>query len=102
MIFSDEERALLANQSIALCEDALTTGRTVRRTADAVIGAGGIVLPFVLVLLNRSGLTEVNGRKIIALINRPMPTWTRKECPLCKQRSKAIRPKDNWELLNAA
>ncbi len=100
LIFSHEDLCLLPCESILLCEDVLTTGGSVDLTADAVSNAGGIILPFILVLVNRSGLTEVSGRKVIALIDRPMPMWTPDECPLCKKGSKAIRPKDNWVRLN--
>ena len=86
-----------------MVEDVLTTGGSVDLTAEAVTNAGGVVLPFVIILVNRSGLTEVNGKKIVALIDRPMPMWTPDECPLCKQGSEALRPKgtENWDRLNA-
>jgi orotate phosphoribosyltransferase len=85
---------------VLFCEDVLTTGGSVELAEDAVLENGGIVLPYILVLVNRSGLTEVNGKKIIALINRDFPKWTPEECPLCKEGSEAIPPKgDNWELL---
>ena len=79
----------------------LTTGGSVDRAATAVTNAGGIVLPFLLVLVNRSSLTEASGKKIVALIDRSMPMWTPDECPLCKDGSEAVRPKDNWARLNA-
>lgn len=103
MVFSKEEQELLPGQTILLCEDVLTTGGSVNLTAQAVIGAGGTILPFVLVLVNRSGLSHVGDKKIIALIDRLMPLWTPDECPLCKKGSEAIRPKGtkNWDLLNA-
>ena len=103
MVFSDEERALLPGKSILLCEDVLTTGGSVDLTDNAVTDAGGFVLPFVLVLVNRSGLTEVNGKKIVALISHPMPTWMADDCDLCKKGSEAIRPKgpEEWARLNA-
>lgn len=90
-------------EKVLLCEDVLTTGSSVDVTAQAVTAMGGIVLPYVAVLVNRSGLTEVSGKQIVALIDRPMPTWTPDECPLCKQGSEAIRPKgkENWARLNA-
>jgi orotate phosphoribosyltransferase len=90
-------------EKILLCEDVLTTGGSVDLTASAVEAAGGTVLPFVAILVNRSGLKEVNGRKIIALIDRPMPMWSAEECPLCRQGSEAIRrPKgaESWSRLN--
>ena len=85
-----------------LCEDVLTTGGSVDLTIDAVESSGGAVMPFILVLVNRSGLTEASGKKIITLINRPMPMWIPDECPLCREGSEAIRPKDNWARLNAS
>ncbi len=101
MVFSDEDFGLLHGQSVLLCEDVLTTGGSVDRAATAVTNAGGIVLPFLLVLVNRSSLTEASGKKIVALIDRSMPMWTPDECPLCKDGSEAVRPKDNWARLNA-
>lgn len=90
-------------ERILAVEDVLTTGGSVNLTADAVELDGGTVLPFVAVLVNRSGLTEASGKKIVALIDRPMPMWVADECPLCKEGSEAIRPKgtENWGRLNA-
>ena len=102
MIFSDEEHAQLPNKRVLLCEDVLTIGGSVELTAEATMAAGARVLQYLLVLVNRSGLAEVGGKKIVALINRPMPMWMPEECPLCKAGSEAIRPKDNWTRLNAA
>ena len=100
MVFAEDEHFVLFDKSVLLCEDVITTGGSIRLTAVAVTEAGGIILPFVLALVNRSGLKEIDGRKILALINRPMPTWEPVECPLCKEGSEAFRPKDNWALLN--
>ncbi len=102
MVFNEEEWKSLLGRHILLCEDVLTTGSSVELTEHAITQGGGVVLPYVVVLVNRSGLSEVNGKKIIALINHPMPTWEAHECPLCKQGSVALRPKDegNWLKLN--
>jgi len=91
-------------ERILLVEDVLTTGGSVELTTQAVKEAGGIVLPFVVTLVNRSGNTQTNGgMEIVSLINRLMPTWDAEDCLLCKQGSKGIRPKgtENWALLNA-
>ncbi len=101
MVFAHEDLVMLPGGTVLLCEDVLTTGGSVDLTVDAIIKAGGVVLPFILVLVNRSGLTEVNGKKIVALIDRPLPMWAPEECPLCKEGSEALRPKDNWAALNA-
>jgi orotate phosphoribosyltransferase len=90
-------------EKVILCEDVLTTGGSAGKAVQAVKKAGGIVQPYMAVLVNRSGLHEVEGMEIISLIDKPMPTWTAKECPLCEQGSRAIRPKgnENWASLNA-
>lgn len=89
--------------NVLLAEDVLTTGRSVDLVVKAVKSLDAKCLPFVLVLVNRTGLSEVNGKKIIALIDRSMPTWASEICPLCLQGSEALRPKhnDNWQRLNA-
>lgn len=104
MVFDEKEAALVDGKSVLLCEDVLTTGGSVELAEQAVLEVGGRVLPFILVLVNRSGFKEVNGKKIIALIDRHMSTWnTKEECPLCQQGSEAIPAKDpvNWARLNA-
>jgi orotate phosphoribosyltransferase len=83
------------------CEDVLTTGGSVESMLDAVASAGALAVPFVLVLVNRSGLTSIAGHRIIALIERHLPIWKPNECPLCKEGSVALRPKgeENWKQL---
>ena len=93
---------LRPGESILLVEDVLTTGNSLELAAAAVTLQQGIVGPLVGVLVNRSGLEQLNDRKIIALIDHPMPMWKPEDCPLCKQGSDAIRPKgtENWARLN--
>ena len=102
MVFDQKDLHLVAHQNVILCDDVLTTSESVKLTISATEDAKGLVLPFILVLVNRSNLTCVNGAKIIALINYAAPIWTPKECPYCKQGSEAIRPKNpvNWYRLN--
>jgi orotate phosphoribosyltransferase len=99
MVFADKDLDILHSKSVLLCEDVITTGGSIDLATKAIVNAGGIVVPFVLVLVNRSGVTEVNGRKIVSLINRAMPIWTPEECPLCKIGSEPVRPKDKWSQL---
>lgn len=102
-IMTFKKTAIRSGELILAVEDVLTTGGSVELTSRAVWRSGGTLLPFVAVLVNRSGLTEVDGKKIVALIDRPMPMWAPDECPLCKEGSEAIRPKgtENWSRLNA-
>lgn len=94
---------LRAGEHVLLAEDVMTTGGSIALTADAVLKAGGIVLPYVVVLVNRSGHSHIDGREIVSLITHPMPVYTPDECPLCAAGSEPLRPKDseNWQRLNA-
>lgn len=87
--------------TVLCCEDVLTTGTTTLGTFKAIEDMGGSLLPYLLVLVNRSGKTELAGRKILSLIEEEMPIWKPDECPLCAQGSEAIRPKGNWDKLTA-
>ena len=87
----------------AFVDDLTTVGGTKERLKTAVARAGGIPLPHLLLLFNRSGLTEVCGLKITALVDKKLPLWTPEECPLCMIGSKAIRVKgSNWQLFTAS
>lgn len=93
---------VLPGDSVLLVEDVLTTGGSVEKVLTAVQSCGGVPIPYVAVLVNRSGLKEVAGLKVISLVEETMTNWLASECPLCKQGSKAIRPKgENWALLTA-
>jgi orotate phosphoribosyltransferase len=89
-------------ESVIVCEDVLLTGRNADATARAA-AAGTEVLPFFLALVNRTGRTEIHGRRIVALIHHDLPVWEPGDCPLCKKGSLAIdpRPHENWHRLNA-
>ena len=96
--------SIRTGERILLIEDVITTGTSVEEAAKAVLAAKGRVHPFILCLVNRSGLDEVAGKKIIALINAPIDTWAPEQCPLCQQGSEALaKPKlaENWARLKA-
>jgi orotate phosphoribosyltransferase len=101
MIF--KRTMLQPNEKILVVEDTLTTGGSVQRMINAITATHAETLPFVAVLVNRSILKEVDGRKVIALIDYPLQAWTAEECPLCKNGSEVVRPKgkENWAKLHA-
>jgi orotate phosphoribosyltransferase len=102
MSFSAKEEELVLGNFLLPCEDVVTTAGSVSLAIDATIDVGGFTLPYVLALVNRSGLSEVRGKKIIALIEHEMPIWEAVECPPCKEGSEAILAKgENWARLTA-
>lgn len=95
--------ALEPSEHVLLTEDVVTTGDSTLLAYNAVERGGGIVVPYLPVLVNRSGKTHVGNMLVVALIDHHMPTWEPDECPLCQQGSEALRPKadQNWQKLNA-
>lgn len=85
-----------------ICEDVITTGGTVERTIDAIEKLESMVSEFILTLVNRSGLKEIRGRKIIALFDKHLPNYKPEDCVYCKMGSVALRAKEgnNWQLLH--
>jgi|WetSurMetagenome_2_1015567.scaffolds.fasta_scaffold36362_3 orotate phosphoribosyltransferase len=94
---------LREGSEVLVVEDVITTGGSVERTVEAVARAGGRSISVVAALVNRSGLKEVQGRKVVALVDHPVASWSPEECPLCAQGSEAVRPKgaESWARLRA-
>lgn len=108
MVFDGAEgtgNSVRSGERLLFVEDVLTTGGSVEKMEDACLKLGGVILPFVAVIVNRSGLESVRSKKIVALVNKHLPVWEDQEsCDLCQKRSEAISPKrptSNWSLLNA-
>ncbi|HUQ30284.1 MAG TPA: hypothetical protein VM103_02065 [Candidatus Paceibacterota bacterium] len=101
--FEVEKRFDVAGKVLLATEDTITTSDSIAKTIAAAEAKGAIVLPIVTAICNRSGLTHVGERPIIAFVNKPMENWAPDECPLCKAGSHAIRPKEagNWAALSA-
>ncbi|MDQ5928017.1 MAG: orotate phosphoribosyltransferase [Patescibacteria group bacterium] len=101
MVF--KRTSIRAGEMILPVEDVITTGGSISATITAIAVGCAWATPFVATLVNRSGRTKFGDQKIVALIDRPMPTWTPDMCPLCKEGSKAIKPKgsESWARLNA-
>ena len=103
-----EKRFKVKGKILIPAEDVITSGDSVIKTIDVAQREGATIAPIILVICNRSGLTEIGGCKIVSFFDIPMMNWTPEECPLCKLGSAAIRPKDkldgvdNWELLSKA
>lgn len=103
ILLSRAEKVKVKGQKVLLCEDVVNTGGSSDDLATALLGAGAILLPYTMTLVNRNkdGHYIINGRTIISLIHQPMSNWKSEECPLCTGGSKAVRPKDNWAKLTA-
>ena len=84
-------------ERVLMVEDVLTTGGTTRESIASIEEAGGRVHNQILVVVNRSGQVEMDGRQIVSLTAPEIPVWTPDECPLCKLGSEVFRPKGREE-----
>ena len=99
-----DTRFKVAGFSLLRVEDTITTGGSLAKTRIVCEESGASTHQLCGAWCNRSGLEEVDGSKIIAVINRKMDQWKPEDCPLCTLGSKALRPKEgnNWGLLTKA
>ena len=96
-------------RTIGLCEDVITHFRTTRLVVRAIekmtqeTEHKGTILPYVLCIANRSGYSEIDGYKIVSLVDiRNAKTWTRGHNPFTSdgfEQVTAVYPKKNWKLL---
>lgn len=87
-------------------DDAFTTGGTSERSAAALERDGAVVMPIFLYIINRPGIEELNGRRIISLVGK-MPearVWDEGENPFTSDGTELVppvRPKYSWAELTA-
>jgi len=72
-------------------EDVITTGGSTKETIEVVTRAGGIVIAAGS-LIDRTGGKADLGVPRAALAVLDIPTYSPRECPLCKTGSRAIKP----------
>lgn len=86
-----------SGEVIRVVEDAITLGGSVAETIGEILSKGGVVLPEICVVVNRSGsdtLTAAgNEYKIISLIKHELPVSSEATCRDCINGSRAIQPK---------
>lgn len=84
---------------VLVVEDVISTGGSTLKTIQALTAAEAEILPLIVCLVNRSGQAALNGRKILCLLDLKIHSWQQAECPLCHQKSNAVRPKTHWKEL---
>ncbi len=71
---------------VLIVEDIMTSGGSVRATAEAVRRLGGEVVG-VAAICNRGGCTaeSLGVPKLVSLVEMELGTWSKDECPLCEK-----------------
>lgn len=89
-------------ERVLVVEDVISTGGSTLKTIkgiEAATDGKAEILPYIVCLVNRSGNDELGERQIKCLLRPSIKNWQPEECPLCKEGSKALRPKDHWNEL---
>ncbi len=95
MSFCEEDAKSLLRRTVIICDFVASAGR-IKSMADAVLRAGGLVLPYALVLLNPMGYARIDDDMlVISLVNQQMNRWEPQDCPLCKMGSSAVSTIDS-------
>ena len=78
-------------EKVLVCEDAVTTGGSVKEVIELVKQAGGEVIG-VASIVDRSGGKADFGRRFESLLAIDIENYEPDACPLCKNGSTAIKP----------
>lgn len=87
-------------QVVLQVEELMTTSLTFQEVRKGMReGNDGVPITFAPVagvLVHRSDVWEIEETKIVPFVHYDIRVWEPSECPLCKQGSKRLRPKQNW------
>ncbi len=87
------------NAKVLVIEDVVTTGGSALKTVTTLTDIGVTVLPYVGIILNWSGQTNIGEYTLVPLIDAKMNVYEPVECPLCAKGAPAVRPKSHWHEL---
>ncbi len=73
---------IIHDEPVVLVEDVVTTGKSIRETADVVRAAGGRVAGFASIL-NRSGRENPFDAPYVSLASMALETYSETICPIC-------------------
>jgi len=97
------------HERILLVEDFITKGTGLKEAKGVILDkqSRAIIMPFMLAILNRGGLTHLENNKYVieAAVFHRINDWVPAECPIHKLGSENIKPKaidENWELITSS
>lgn len=96
---------LKLNDVLLFVEDVCTKGTALNESVNALYNGNpsGMVVPFVLTIVNRGGLNQIQTDKgfvynVISLFSVKFNEWNKDDCYPCSRDSKCIKPKEMREL----
>lgn len=96
---------LKLNDTLLFVEDICTKGTALNESVNALYegNSSGTVVPFVLTIVNRGGLNQIQTNKgfvfdIVSLYSvNSFNEWDKDDCELCRMGSESIKPKEMRE-----
>jgi len=86
-------------------EELVTTTGTLQAVREGICAGNPTPVkfaPLVATLVHRSSVYEFEGAPIVYFVHYDIEVWEPDQCPLCKEGSKRLRPKQNWRELTTA
>jgi len=79
------------NEKILVVEDVITTGGSTRECIAALEKRGGKIVGAASIIDRSGGAADV-GVPRIALVSLEVPSYEKKDCPLCERGDEAVKP----------
>jgi orotate phosphoribosyltransferase len=82
---------ILPTDRLVLCEDVVTTGKSIKEVEALALAAGATVLAMVAIV-DRSGGKWSLSQPLTSLLTMKLETYPPESCPLCASGSQAVKP----------
>ena len=82
---------ILPTDRLILCEDVVTTGKSIKEVEALALAAGATVVAMVAIV-DRSGGKWSLSQPLTSLLTMKLETYPPESCPLCASGSQAVKP----------
>jgi len=82
---------ILPSDRLVLCEDVVTTGKSIKEVEALALAAGATVVAMVAIV-DRSGGKWSLSQPLTSLLTMKLETYPPESCPLCASGSQAVKP----------
>ncbi|HXP89978.1 MAG TPA: orotate phosphoribosyltransferase [Fibrobacteria bacterium] len=82
---------ILPSDRLILCEDVVTTGKSIKEVEALALAAGATVVAMVAIV-DRSGGKWSLSQPLTSLLTMKLETYPPESCPLCASGSQAVKP----------
>lgn len=89
------------DDKVIVVGDDIYSGGSIKKTIEIISRLGAKVESPILTIGNFMGTKMISDLEVVSAISEKGNLYEEKDCPMCKQGSKAVSPRSNWkELIN--